>query len=183
MGEHIATTRQIPRFCKRTTARTTTACGAILIPAADTPTPRNSPWSWITQPRTVITMGILIILLLGAVIGLATALALQRNSTNGGSSTSPTSSDTCSSPSSGPCTTETATVATTGLDLAITDVSNGCNDPNEKISGTTYRTQYPAFKRVAFSRHCNRELRPRPVFGMLVHDFDACMDACAIWSR
>lgn len=46
----------------------------------------------------------------------------------------------------------------------------------------TRDTTHPVFGGVTFTRHCNNELRPRPIYGMLTHDFEACMDACAIWS-
>ncbi|KAL1841779.1 hypothetical protein VTJ49DRAFT_6617 [Mycothermus thermophilus] len=172
-----------------------------VVPPSHFPTPRyleKGSWSWIRRPSAVTITGLVIIVLLGAVAGLATAFALQTRRVNNGGNSASLASSNCSSSS---CATNTATVtttvtlwATTGatnpqatrLDLAIADVSNGCNDPNEKITGTTYtprRTQYPVFKRVTFVRHCNKELKPRPIFGMLVHDFDACMDACAIWSR
>ncbi|KAL1840167.1 hypothetical protein VTJ49DRAFT_741 [Mycothermus thermophilus] len=166
---------------------------------------RKEPWQWLTSTRAVVVMLALIIALLATVTGLATALALQTKRSNDdiGSSSSlscsadsaPSSfpSDAASSPSSASGT-ETVTVTSTvvvspsgtgssdaiRLDLAIPDVSNGCGDPNQKLTGTTYTTRL--FGQVTFTRYCGRELRRPRMYGMLTQDFESCMDACAVWS-
>jgi hypothetical protein len=89
---------------------------------------------------------------------------------------------TCSTVTTTATTTTTAVVASTSgaSPVPVVDLSNGCSDKNERISGTTYTTQI--FGKVSFIRYCNAQPKEFPIYGMLTLDFEACMDACAAWS-
>ncbi|KAK4147263.1 uncharacterized protein C8A04DRAFT_34008 [Dichotomopilus funicola] len=155
--------------------------------------------------RTIVILSVLVALLAAAVVGLATAAGLLAKrvneaeaevaaaaaATTGGNTA--TSEGVCVGASDGTGTGTTGDVATTTVTTTVratatgtaqgspvVDVSNGCSDRDERISGTNYKTQI--FHQKTFTRYCNSQPKAFPIYGMLTLDFEACMDACAAWS-
>ncbi|KAH6640178.1 hypothetical protein F5144DRAFT_87683 [Chaetomium tenue] len=139
-----------------------------------------------SRQKTVLILSILVGVLAAAVVGLATATGLMAKRANDAETANLSQNavdGTFSTVTTTATTTTTATVIAvsgTASPVPIIDLSNGCGDKNEKISGTTYTTQI--FGKVSYVRYCNAQLKQFPIYGMLTLDFEACMDACAAWS-
>ncbi|KAK4177136.1 hypothetical protein QBC36DRAFT_139233 [Triangularia setosa] len=63
----------------------------------------------------------------------------------------------------------------------VEDVSNGCNDSSETITGTDYTTKL--YGKVTFRRYCNQKTVSEPIYAMHTPDFETCLEACASWSQ
>ncbi|KAH6843427.1 hypothetical protein B0I37DRAFT_217727 [Chaetomium sp. MPI-CAGE-AT-0009] len=141
-----------------------------------------------SRKKTILILSILVGVLAAAVVGLATATGLMARRASNAESANPQQAinGTCPTVTTTAATataTTTVVISTTGASdppAPVVDLSNGCSDRNERISGTTYTTQI--FGKVGFIRYCNAQLKEFPIYGMLTLDFEACMDACAAWS-
>lgn len=97
--------------------------------------------------KTVLILSILVGFLAAAVVGLATATGLMARRASDAESVNVAQNavdGTCSAITTTATTTTTATVISasgTSSPIPVVDLSNGCSDKNERISGTTYTTQ------------------------------------------
>jgi hypothetical protein len=118
-------------------------------PESQTPTtpvsPEEAPDGHRGGPRrTVLILSILVGILAAAVVGLAAATGLMAKRANDAESANPQALlDGSSCPLQTATTTVVVTPNGTGQPVAVpvADVSNGCGDENEQISGTTYTTR------------------------------------------
>ena len=100
-----------------------------------------------SRKKTIVILSILVGILAAAVVGLATATGLMaRRASDAESANLPQQAvdGTCSTITTTATTTTTATVLSasgTNSPVPVVDLSNGCSDKNERITGTTYTTQ------------------------------------------
>ena len=100
-----------------------------------------------SRKKTIVILSILVGILAAAVVGLATATGLMARRASDAESANPPQqavNGTCPTVTTTTTTTTTATVVSatgTNSPAPVVDLSNGCSDKNERISGTTYTTQ------------------------------------------
>ncbi|KAK4148350.1 hypothetical protein C8A00DRAFT_19811, partial [Chaetomidium leptoderma] len=146
----------------------------------DGPSPRRT---------TVLILSIIVGVLAAAVVGLAAATGVMAKRANEAQSANAQLAvdGTCPPVTATTTTTTTATAIMTSPDgtsspiaVEVVDISNGCDDKNQRVTGTTYTT--PIFNKITFVKYCHSQPKQFPIYGMISPTFEDCMDACAAWT-
>ncbi|KAF7559409.1 hypothetical protein G7046_g4731 [Stylonectria norvegica] len=138
----------------------------------------------------VLVLAIIIAVLSAAVIGLAAGTGVATSNYNDANSklealrasfssaTAQPSATDATATSSG---TQTATSSSaTSTSTSYSNITNGCSDTNEKVTGDTYNPAF--FDKPTFTMYCNHDTPNPALFSLFAPDFNGCMDACAAWN-
>ncbi|KAK0673074.1 hypothetical protein QBC41DRAFT_396897 [Cercophora samala] len=161
--------------------------------AAEKPRPVESgeTWSEAGYKKKILILSVLVGVLAAVVVGLAAATGVMAKKANDNLKLS--SELALDGAAEGNEASATRTVTTTVLVAPvgdgtsspvpvapIVDITRGCSDKNQKVTGTRYTTEL--YGKVTFELHCHAETRNEPFYALSTPNFEACLDACACWS-